>query len=83
MLFPDTSAPLRVWIHRGSFDSAKECEQTKRDDTFKEAQKYVDKFGARERDAKNPHTAESAQAHAIFLTFSQGLCVASDDPRLK
>lgn len=68
---PQTDLPLSQWWQHQAFDSAQECEsaQTALSSRFVENAK------------KEP--AQKGYWIGMATSMAQGLCVASDDPRLK
>jgi hypothetical protein len=67
--FPNIKAPLSTWQQRHSYDKASECE----DDKVKSIDSLVSDFAKK-------HPDEVAQWPP---GWSDPLCIATDDPRLK
>jgi hypothetical protein len=65
----DPHAPLRVWDHFASFDSARDCEAQIRESSVK----YFEQ-------ADNHPSPETLRA---MFRGAWGRCIASDDPRLR
>jgi hypothetical protein len=69
----DTNAPLNKWQQSGSFDTAKECEEGKKE-VPKLFLQNIDKLPAEER----PKVTQG-----IMTMLPAYQCIATDDPRLK
>jgi hypothetical protein len=95
----DLTAPLKDWVHSGSFDSAKECSQALAE-YYADAEKYrtakppplaknpkgqpvVSCFGKVCANSQEWWSAFRQPRQAFLDSFADGECIASDDPRLK
>ena len=72
-LIYDTNAPLSKWQQGGSFDTAKECEEGKKEIPGLMLQ-TIDKMPAEEK---------QKAMQSIMTMLSEPQCIATDDPRLK
>ena len=68
---PMTNLPLSSWWQHQAFDSAQECEDSKLP--------YITKYGGNLK----KESKVAAYWNGMIASVAQGLCIASDDPRLK